>query len=219
MPTKLSDDGLFELPADYERVPHARVVLITGPSGSGKTRFVSRTGLPVVSLDEFYYDGDHPNLPLRHGMVDWDHINTWNKAEAINTLLTLCTTGKARIPIYDIPTNKQIGEQDIDMDGRRYVLAEGIFAADIIDDLKKEGILATALCISRPRIQTFWFRLMRDLDEGRKPLPNLLRRGIAHFLNEPKMYAELEGKGARKVSYAEAQEMLTQILATQRWAN
>ncbi|WP_124055317.1 uridine kinase family protein [Arcanobacterium ihumii] len=217
MSIPLSDEGLFDLPDGYQRRPNARVILITGPSGSGKTRFVSRTGLPVVSLDDFYYDGDHPGLPHRHGMVDWDSIKTWNKPGAINALVELCTTGSTTIPIYDIPLNKRISDRVLDMDGRRIVLAEGIFAADIIDDLKKEGILAEALCISRPRVQTFWFRLMRDLDEARKPLPNLLRRGFAHFRREPKMYIELEQKGARRVSYLEAHEVLTQILAKQRW--
>lgn len=216
MVTSLTSDGLFDLPDGY-RTPRARVILITGPSGSGKTRFVSRTGLPVVSLDEFYYDGDQSGLPHRHGMVDWDSIQTWDRNAAIAALVELCTQGSTQIPIYDIPTNSRIGKRNVDLDGRRYVLAEGIFAADIIDDLKREGILADALCIARPRLQTFWFRLMRDLDEARKPLPNLLRRGIAHFLREPKMYAELAAKGARKVSYSEAQEALTQTLAAQRW--
>ncbi|XCB29482.1 ATP-binding protein [Arcanobacterium hippocoleae] len=198
MATSLTTDGLFNLPDNVQRQPRAKIILITGPSGSGKTRFVSRTGLPVVSLDEFYYDGDQPGLPRRHGMVDWDSIQTWNRESAINALVELCTQGSTQIPIYDIPSNAKIGERDLDLDGRRYVLAEGIFAADIIDDLRREGILADALCISRPRIQTFWFRLMRDLDEARKPLPNLLRRGFAHFLREPKMYADLAAKGHGK---------------------
>lgn len=216
MSTSLTDDGLFSLPDGYRR-PHARVLLITGPSGSGKTRFVTRTGLPVVSLDEFYFDGDHPGLPRRHGMVDWDSVATWDKQAAIRSLVELCTTGETVIPIYDIPKNAKVGERHLEMDGRRYVLAEGIFAAEIIDDLRTEGILADALCITRPRLQTFWFRLMRDLDEARKPLPNLLRRGVAHFFHEPAMYEYLEAKGARKVTYSEAQEVLTQFLAAQRW--
>ncbi len=217
MSTSLSGDGLFDLPSDYRRTPHARVILVTGPSGSGKTRFVHRTGLPVVSLDEFYFDGDRPGLPRRHGMVDWDSPQTWDKAAALRALVELCAQGSTTVPIYDIPSNARVGERKVELDGRRYVLAEGIFAADIIADLKREGILADALCICRPRVQTFWFRLMRDLDEARKPLPNLLRRGFAHFLKEPAMYEYLQKKGARRVSYSRAQEVLTQILAAQRW--
>lgn len=218
MSTPLSDDGLFDLPEGTRRLPHAKVILVTGPSGSGKTRFTSRTGLPVVSLDDFYYDGDRPGLPHRHGMVDWDSPATWDREGAVRALVELCTEGKTTVPIYDIPSNARVGSRELSMDGRRFVLAEGIFAAEIVDDLRKEGILADAMCIARPRVQTFWFRLMRDLDEARKPLPNLLRRGVAHFMHEPQMYLDLEAKGARKVSYTEAQEALTQMLAAQRWA-
>lgn len=218
MSTPLSNDGLFDLPDSAQRVPHAKVILVTGPSGSGKTRFTSRTGLPVVSLDDFYYDGDRPGLPRRHGMVDWDSPSTWDREGSVNALVELCTKGETTVPIYDMPSSKRVSDRILRMDGRRIVLAEGIFAAEIVDDLKKEGILADALCIARPRVQTFWFRLMRDLDEARKPLPNLLRRGIAHFFHEPQMYQDLEAKGARKVSYTEAQEVLTQMLAAQRWS-
>ncbi|NLW13259.1 MAG: ATP-binding protein [Trueperella sp.] len=216
MSTPLSDDGLFDLPESARR-PNARVILVMGASGSGKTRFTSRTGLPVVSLDDFYYDGDRPGMPLRHGMVDWDSPRTWDKEGAIQALRELCTAGTTTLPVYDIPTSARVGERTLDMDGRRYVMAEGIFAVELVDDLRAEGILADALVIKRPRVQTFWFRLMRDLDENRKPLPNLLRRGFAHFLKEPAMYAELEKKGARLVSYTEAQESLTQMLAALRW--
>ena len=217
MSTSITGDGLFDLPEGVQRNPNARVLLITGPSGSGKTRFVGRTGLPVVSLDDFYYDGDRPGLPRRHGDIDWDSVATFDREGAVQALVDLCTVGETEIPIYDMPSNSRVGMRHLSMDGRRIVLAEGIFAADIIPDLKREGILADALCIARPRVQTFWFRLMRDLDEKRKPLPILLRRGFAHFREEPRKYREALAKGARKVSYTEAQETLTQMLASQRW--
>lgn len=216
MSTPLSDDGLFDLPESARR-PNARVILVMGASGSGKTRFTSRTGLPVVSLDDFYYDGDRPGMPMRHGMVDWDSPETWDKEGAVQALRELCTKGVTTVPVYDIPTSTRIGERTLDMEGRRYVLAEGIFAVELIDDLTAEGILADALVIKRPRLQTFWFRLMRDVDENRKPFPNLLRRGFAHFRKEPAMYKELDARGARLVSYTEAQESLTQMLAALRW--
>lgn len=216
MSTQLNNDGLFDLPADA-RKPHSRVILVTGPSGSGKTRFTSRTGLPVVYLDDFYFDGDRPGMPEKHGMIDWDSPETWDKEGAVRALVELCTNGETTLPMYDIPSNARVGERHLDMEGRRIVLAEGIFAAEIVEDLRKEGILADALCISRPRVQTFWFRLMRDLDEGRKPPINLLRRGVAHFFKEPALYERLEAKGCRKVSYLEAHEVLTQMLAAQRF--
>ena len=97
MSTPLSDDGLFDLPESARR-PNARVILVMGASGSGKTRFTSRTGLPVVSLDDFYYDGDRPGMPLRHGMVDWDSPRTWDKEGAIQALRELCTAGTTTLP-------------------------------------------------------------------------------------------------------------------------
>ncbi|WP_338401695.1 ATP-binding protein [Flaviflexus huanghaiensis] len=211
-------DGLFELPPD-ERRPFARVILVTGPSGSGKTRFTNRTGLPVVALDDFYFDDTHPGLPRRHGIIDWDSPACWNHDAAMQTLVELATVGESILPIYDIPSNSKVGERKLDLQGSRLFLAEGIFAAELVESAEREGILADALCISRPRLQTFWFRLMRDLDEGRKSTPTLLRRGISHAINEPEMYRRLEAKGARCVSIVEAHEALTQMLAKQRYTD
>lgn len=207
--------SLFDLPPGG-RVPLAKVILVTGPSGSGKTRFTNRTGLPVVALDDFYFDGDHPGLPRRHGMVDWDSPKCWNKALAMSCIIELATTGQTVLPVYDIPTNSKISERTCYLDGAKFILVEGIFASEIIDDLREEGLLADALCISRPRAQTFWFRLMRDLDEARKPPLNLIRRGVAHTLAEPQLYRDLQAQGFRKVSIVEAHETLTQALVKAR---
>ena len=210
------DDGLFELPPE-ERRPSARVILVTGPSGSGKTRFTNRTGLPVVALDDFYFDDTQPGLPMKHGIIDWDSPECWNRDAAMTALIELATVGESVLPIYDIPSNSKVGERRLHLQGSQLFLAEGIFAAELVEVAEREGILADALCISRPRLQTFWFRLMRDLDEGRKSTPTLLRRGISHALNEPEMYRRLESKGARRVSIVEAHETLTQMLAKQRY--
>ncbi|WP_054952595.1 uridine kinase family protein [Flaviflexus massiliensis] len=216
MTTNLTDDGaLFDLPP-HERKPHARVILVTGPSGSGKTRFTNRTGLPVVSLDDFYFDDDHPGLPRKHGIIDWDSPECWDQEGAFQALLGLSSKGETVVPVYDIPTNSRIGKRTIDLEGSRIFLAEGIFAAELVDLCKKEGILADALCISRPRLQTFWFRLMRDLDEARKPPIPLIRRGISHLIHEPEVYRSLVARGFRRVSIVEAHETLTQLLAKQR---
>lgn len=208
-------DALFQIdPA--ERRPLAKVVVVAGPSGSGKTRFTTRSGLPVISLDDFYFDGDYPGMPHRHGMVDWDSPRTWDGEGAVATLVELCTTGEATVPIYDISANKRVGERRVELDGARFVLVEGIFAPEIVDATRTEGILADAIALKRPRLQTFWFRLMRDLDEARKPPINLLRRGIAHFFAEPGRYKYFESKGVRLVSWEEAHEVLTNLLARAR---
>ncbi|AZQ77213.1 ATP-binding protein [Flaviflexus ciconiae] len=216
MTTNLTGDGaLFDLPPE-EREPQARVILVTGPSGSGKTRFTGRTGLPVVALDDFYYDDTHPGLPRKHGIIDWDSPACWDRQGALGALIKLATTGEATLPIYDIPTNSKVAERTLDLEGSPLFLAEGIFAAELVHLCRREGILADAFCISRPRLQTFWFRLMRDLDEGRKPPIPLIRRGISHMIHEPEMYRDLERKGARRVSIVEAHEALTQMLAKVR---
>lgn len=197
-------EGLFDLPPGARR-PAARVVLLTGPSGSGKTSLTRRVGLPVVSLDDFYLDGDHPGLPRRYGVVDWDSPTTWDKAGAVATLVELATTGEAELPVYDIPTNARTGTTRLSLDGFPVFIAEGIFAAEIVDACREEDILADALCIFRPRAQTFWFRLMRDLGEARKPPMTLVRRGLNLARNEPRMIADLVGKGCRKVRVDEAE--------------
>lgn len=211
MSTPLSGDGLFDLPSDIRREPLARVVLLSGASGSGKTRFAKRTRLPAVGLDNFYYDVDQPGMPLTHGEVDWDHIETWNRRGAVLSLVELCTTGSTSVPVYDIPTSRKIGAQDVSLNGERIVVAEGIFAADIITDLTSEGILAEALAITRPRLTAAWFRLMRDLDEGRKKPSVLVRRGWEHFLRHPGTYRDLEDKGARPVTVDEAGEIVATL--------
>lgn len=201
------DQPLFDLPKDARR-PLARVVLISGPSGAGKSRLTRRLGWPAVTLDDFYRDGREPGLPRRHGMVDWDSPATWNQAAAVAALTRLCTTGEAEVPTYDIPSNAAVGSHRVELEGEPFVLAEGIFAAELVTPLRDAGLLADALCIIRPRAQTFWFRLMRDLDEGRKPPMNLVRRGVSLAAAEPRMIAALTAKGCRQIGLAAAEEQM-----------
>lgn len=205
-----SEETLFELPRG-SRKPAARVVLLTGPSGSGKTSLTRRVGLPVVSLDDFYLDGDHPELPRRYGIVDWDDPASWDARGAMDALLELARTGEAEVPVYDIPTNRRTTTQRVDTGGAPIILAEGIFAAEIIDACRREGILADAMCIWRPRAQTFWFRLLRDLGEARKPPLTLVRRGLHLFRAEPQVVRALTAKGARKVRVERAERDITEL--------
>ncbi|MEE6274339.1 uridine kinase family protein [Georgenia wangjunii] len=203
--------GLFELPPGA-RQASARIVLITGPSGSGKTSLTRRLGLPVVSLDDFYLDGDHPDLPRRYGIVDWDSPRSWDHAGAMAALLDLARTGRAEVPVYDIPTNRRTTTTVLDTGGSPLVIAEGIFAAELVADCREQDILADALCIWRPRAQTFWFRLMRDLGEARKPPLTLMRRGASLARNEPAMVAALTAKGTRKIRVVEAEAHIRALL-------
>ena len=203
---------LFDVPPEA-REPLARVVLLTGPSGSGKTRLARRLGLPVVPMDDFYRDGDHPGLPRRHGMVDWDDPASWDGVAATAALVELVTTGATTIPVYDIPSNSRTGSRQIELGDARIVVAEGIFAIDIAEACRAEGILADAIYLSRPRLKTFAFRLARDLDEARKPAINLIRRGLALTLAEPAMHRELEAKGARRMTVDDAERTILRLAA------
>ena len=208
----MSEPALFDLPPGARR-PRARVVLLTGPSGSGKTSLTRRLGLPVVQLDDFYLDIDHPDLPQRFGSVDWDSPETWDHKGALAALHELTTEGHAVVPVYDIPTSRRTGSRKLDIGDAPLVLAEGIFAAQLVADCRAEGLLADAICLTRSRLVTFWFRFLRDVAEARKPISTLIRRGIALLRAEPAMVARWVALGCRTASPAQAERDVRRLLA------
>lgn len=166
----------------------ARVVVVAGPSGSGKSRLCRRLatehGLPVVNLDDFYKDGSDPTLPRVHlaggaDVVDWDDPASWVLEDAVAALEELCGDGCADIPIYDIASDGRVGHRVVSLEGAPYVLAEGIFADQVVAPCRAAGLLADAICVHNPRLLTFWRRLVRDVRERRKPVWVLLRRGVS----------------------------------------
>lgn len=197
-------DGLFEIPAGARRVAH-RIVLLTGPSGSGKSSLTRRVGVPSVSLDDFYRDIDHPGMPQRYGSVDWDSPGTWDHAGALEALLALCRDGETELPIYDIPTSRRTGTTRLLLQDEPIVVAEGIFAAELVADLRREDVLADAICLVQPRLMTFWYRLLRDFGEGRKPPSTLLRRGSALLQAEPALVRRWVAQGCRPMSPSAAE--------------
>jgi uridine kinase len=165
-----------------------QVVVVAGPSGSGKSRLCHRLatehGLPVVNLDDFYKDGDDPTLPRTHlsggaPVVDWDHPDSWVREDAVAALELLCRTGSADIPVYDIASDGRVGHRLVELNGAGCVLAEGIFADEVVGACRDAGLLADAVCVHNPRLLTFWRRLARDLRERRKPAWVLVRRGVS----------------------------------------
>lgn len=193
----------------------ARVILLAGPSGTGKTRLATRLALPLVQLDDFYKDGEDPSLPRRgDGTVDWDDVRAWRLDAALDALRALCTTGSTRVPSYDIAANATTGSREIEMRGSPYVLAEGIFAAELVGPCSQQGLLACALCLRRSRWVTFALRLSRDLREHRKPALVLVRRGWRLARQEPAIVAALEEKGCRAVSPAEAEASIRRLVTT-----
>ncbi|HSK21794.1 MAG TPA: hypothetical protein VK906_01395 [Egicoccus sp.] len=194
--------------------PRARVVLLAGPSGSGKSSLAARVGVPTVCLDDFYRDGDDPALPVgRLGIVDWDDPASWDAERAVDALVRLAHHGRADLPIYDIPHNRAEGSHTIDLAGAPLVIAEGIFAAELVEHCRDEGILADALCLTHRPAVTFWRRLVRDLREGRKPPLTLLRRGWYLLRREPRIVARQIACGAVPVSSHDAALRLRRLLA------
>nr|WP_234342161.1 uridine kinase [Streptomyces leeuwenhoekii] len=175
-----------------------RVVLLCGPSGSGKSLLAARSGLPVLRLDDFYKEGTDPSLPLVAGSsdIDWDHPGSWDADAAVAAITELCRTGRTRIPVYDIALSARTGEEAVDIGRTPLFIAEGIFAAEIVARCRDLGVLADALCLSRGPVTTFRRRFLRDLKEGRKSVPFLVRRGWRLMRQERTIIARQTALGA-----------------------
>ncbi|MGW4894213.1 ATP-binding protein, partial [Kitasatospora sp. NPDC004240] len=169
---------MSDSPLNPESMTRARVVLLSGPSGSGKSSLAQASGLPVLQLDDFYKDGDDPTLPrLPDGAVDWDSPLAWHGDQAVAAIRELHERGRAMVPVYSIPDNGRIDTRELDLAGAPAFIAEGIFAAEITSRCAEEGLLGDAICLRNRPTTTAWRRLRRDVREGRKSLPVLLRRG------------------------------------------
>lgn len=177
------------------------MVILAGPSGSGKTRLAERLAArhtwPIVRLDDFYRDGDDPDLPmLPLGIPDWDHPRSWNAPAAVAALRELIDTGRTTVPTYDLAASRAVGERELSAPARSCIIAEGVFAAEIIPDLRANALLAGAYCVGHPRWLTFALRLARDLRERRKPPMVLLRRGLVLWRREPAVVSRAVACGA-----------------------
>lgn len=180
----------------------ARVVVLAGPSGAGKSRLAGRLhsahGWPIVRLDDFYRDEDDPAMPRSEelGIVDWDHPDSWDRQAAVDALDTLVDSGSVRTPVYDLAASRAVDTTTVHAGPHDLILAEGIFAAEIIGDLRERGLLAGAYCVHHHRGVTFVWRLLRDLSERRKPPWTLVRRGLRLMRDEPRVVARQEALGA-----------------------
>ena len=196
-----------------------RVIVLAGPSGSGKSRLCERLGLPFVNLDDFYKDGSDPSLPRRslgagQEIVDWDDPASWLEQEACDALERLCRDGRADLPVYDIARDGRVGHQLLDLAGAPFVVAEGVFAQEVVAACRDRGILATAVCVRNHPLVTFWRRLTRDLRERRKAPHVLLRRGLLLMLSEPRVVAHAEALGCVPQTPDQAYAHIASVVGT-----
>jgi len=169
-------------------MPRRTVALIAGASGSGKSRLARLTGWPVLRLDNFYRAETDPGMPLgTDGLIDWDDIRAWDANAASTAIVGLSSEGVVDVPIYDIAANAPRGQQTIDSGDAPAFVAEGIFASAVLAACREAGLPVVAIWLDRGRLMTWWRRLRRDVREHRKPLPVLLRRGVALSRAEPSL--------------------------------
>lgn len=193
--------------------PRAQVVLLCGPSGSGKTHIAARSGLPVFRLDDFYRDGDDPALPISAelGIPDWDDPRSWRADDAVAALDALCREGRTTVPTYDISLSATTGEAQMELGGAPAVVAEGVFAAEIVEHLRDRGLLADAVVLHRAPWKNFVRRFARDMAERRKPPVTLWRRGRILMAAERDVVQRACDRGCRAVEAAELAALLRRL--------
>ncbi len=192
-----------------------RVVVLAGPSGAGKSRLAGRLnaahGWPIFRLDDFYRDLDDPSMPRSEGLgiVDWDHPDSWNGDRAVASLCELVDTGRTDTPVYDISTSRAVGHHEVTAAPADLVIAEGIFAAEVVERLRVCGVLHSAWCVHHRPSVTFVRRLARDLKERRKPPVTLVRRGVALMRAEPEIVRRQTALGAQPARPTDIERDLT----------
>ncbi|PZG18410.1 ATP-binding protein [Micromonospora craterilacus] len=194
------------------KIPH-RVVLIAGPSGSGKSYIAQQTGLPVLCLDDFYKDGDDPSLPRRNGQIDWESPDSWDAEAAVEVIAELARLGRAEVPVYAINEDRRVSTRLFKLADSPLFVAEGIFAAEIVGECRRRGLLAGAYALRRPRSATFLRRLARDLAEQRKGPRVLVRRGVALLRAEPAVLRRQTGLGAEAARGRDVLRRVARLLA------
>ena len=164
-----------------------------------------------LSLDEFYRDEDHPGLPRTLGIVDWDDIASWDLDHAVSVIERLLTRGRAEVPCYDISLSCRTGVRVMDATRARVIVAEGIFAAQVLRACQRRGLPVSAIWLDRPRLFNFIRRLIRDLAERRKPPAVLVRRGIALARAERGLRAAAVRAGFEPVTMRQAVALLAAL--------
>lgn len=160
----------------------------------------------MLRLDDFYKECDDPSLPQVAGStdIDWDSPLSWDADAAVAAIQELCRTGRTTVPVYSIATSSRVDTETLDIARTPLFVAEGIFAADIVARCQDVGVLADAICLRGRPATTFRRRLARDLREGRKSVPFLLRRGWRLMRSERGIVARQAALGAHPCGKEEA---------------
>ncbi len=195
-----------------------QVVVLAGPSGAGKSHLADRLGLPILRLDDFYKDGDDPSLPstdLAGGdpIIDWDDPASWNLEAAVDAIEEVCRSGCVDAPVYDISASARTGHRLLDLRGSAYVVAEGIFAQEVVAECRRRGLLADAICVTQHPLLTFVRRLTRDLREHRKSPAVLVRRGLRLLRTQGIVVAHAQRLGCRVLSPGRAYAEIMRLAA------
>lgn len=178
--------------------PPRRLVLVAGASGSGKSRLAHASGCLAFRLDDFYFDADHPGHVLTpYGIIDWDHPASWNAEAAVAALRALLDTGEVDVPEYSISASRAVGRHTVVLGDCDCIVAEGIFAIELLPHLQAAGITVDPIYLDRPGWLVFMLRLRRDLAGHRKPPHVLLRRGLALWRAQPALKRHALAAGFR----------------------
>ncbi|HEX7738116.1 MAG TPA: ATP-binding protein [Marmoricola sp.] len=193
----------------------ARVVVLAGPSGAGKSHLAARLGLPILRLDDFYREIDDPDLPMIElaggtPIVDWDDPRSWDRDAALAAIGELCRTGCTRVPAYDISSSRRTDWHELRLGDASLVVAEGIFAQEVVGGCAEMGVLAGAYCVTQWPPRTFVRRLVRDLREHRKPPLVLVRRGWRLLREQAAVVRHAESLGCRVVSPDDAYALIAE---------
>lgn len=168
--------------------PEPALILLGGASGSGKTYLAEHYGRPHLRLDDFYREASEDatgTMPhTSYGQIDWDHPGSWNADAAVAALLQLSRDGLTHTPDYSLSLSAVVGLREVTCTGGP-IVAEGIFAAVALTALRRAGVRVDAYYVDRPRALNALLRFLRDVREHRKPIPFLLRRGVALFRADP----------------------------------
>lgn len=191
-----------------------RLILLAGPSGSGKSRLARRVGAPSVRLDDFYRAAGDPALPIVDGLVDWDDVRSWQPSLAAEALEELLACGRAVVPHYVISANAAEGTHQVAAPDGQVLVAEGIFAPELLEACRARGIDARALYLDRPSWLVFALRLRRDLAQHRKPPLVLLRRGWRLMRHDGELRARCVALGFEPLSMRRAERALRAEQAT-----